>query len=71
MEAVDFKECANGVVVGCALSAFRCTCSSGGWSCEYTAQGAGACPPCPENLDAGTTIQGAADAHPAGDATFE
>jgi hypothetical protein len=59
MEAVDFKECANGFIMGCALSGFRCRCSDGAWSCFYVAQGAGACPPCPEDLDAGVSARDA------------
>jgi hypothetical protein len=33
----------DGVVVGCALNEYRCTCSHGEWKCVMTSQGAGAC----------------------------
>jgi hypothetical protein len=33
----------NGVVVGCAVNEYRCTCSLGEWRCVMTSQGGGAC----------------------------
>jgi len=33
----------NGPVVGCALNAYRCTCTHGEWRCVMTSQGGGMC----------------------------
>jgi hypothetical protein len=45
----------NGIVHGCALNTYRCTCANGKWSCGMTSQGAGACGRCEDSgiTDAG------------------
>ena len=39
------SEC-NGVVRGCAVNGYRCTCAGGEWMCAMTSQSAGTCGPC-------------------------
>src|SRR5262245_36942062 len=43
MEATAPLSKCDGVVVGCALNEYRCTCSHGKWKCVMTSQGGGAC----------------------------
>lgn len=44
----------GGVIHGCDVNAYRCTCSNGEWTCVMTSQGGGACELCVDGgADAG------------------
>lgn len=53
MGAVPVQTC-NGAMRGCAINGYRCSCTSGQWSCLMISAGGGICEPCAGSTDAGT-----------------
>jgi len=43
----------NGDTHGCGINSYRCTCTSGQWSCVMLSPGGGICGPCSQSTDAG------------------